>query len=142
MRQHVLALTPVIQWVSESVGQSFIVSDWRLLSHLQALRACYLYICRQFGEMKHYCVWSTAPSENMLRHCHILCYRHVLFDRHVFPKSNRRNTRKQRGGVTTIPKWRNAAVSNRALLTNLTNLSYYVSYYVLILLLILLLIFK
>ena len=33
---------PVSEWVSRSVGQSLIVSDWRLqLSHLRALRACF-----------------------------------------------------------------------------------------------------
>ena len=29
------------QWVSQWVSESFIVSDWRLLSHLRALQACF-----------------------------------------------------------------------------------------------------
>ena len=40
MWQYLLAPTPVSGWVSEWVGQLFIVSDWRQLSHLRALRAC------------------------------------------------------------------------------------------------------
>ena len=38
MRQHLLAPTPVSQWVSGSVID---ISDWRQLSHLRALRACW-----------------------------------------------------------------------------------------------------
>ena len=65
MQYHFLAPTPVSQWVSGSVSQLLIVSDWRLLSHL---RACFVSVTAA-GSLSHH---TDSQSSSHLQGHHLL----------------------------------------------------------------------